>query len=307
MALSFIPYSCGAGASTAGCQQGPSYIYEKGLHHDISDALWVDEPSSLFKDTSFSLESQHDLKSLAMDKRADIVYKHVQYLREKIAQSIHNGDVPVVFGGDHSMAAGSIAGLADAKDAYCDVGLIWVDAHPDINTRKTSVSGAPHGMPIAALLGIGADNLLGHKSQQTILSPEHLFYIGIRDIDPPERDFIDQLGIAYAMPQDIAQSGLKDVLSHAISHVSKSTSALAVSIDLDAFDQSDMPSVGTPVPGGLSLDEFCNAWPMAMQDVQFDLIEFAEFNPTLKDVDVTYRSIKKLVTTVLSTQKTQCD
>lgn len=197
------------------------------------------------------------------------------------------------------MALGSISAVAKAKDAYGKIGVIWIDAHPDLNTPDTSPSQALHGMPLAALVGMGHEDYVALAGNKPVVKPEHIVYIAIRDIDPGEQDYINRFGITAFTMDDVNRLGIDEVLKQAKAVITKDTESCVISIDLDGFDPEDVPSVGSPAPGGLKPDIALPALKALASDVNFDLVEIAEYNPTLSGRDKTLSFIERLMKDIL--------
>ena len=297
--LTLIPYLCGAGASTPGCQYGPldlkHHHFDRGLlSAGFENTGWIDDPETYFKDSEYGLKGQEEYPPLKSDRRKAIVAYHCRYLAQRVEQTLKTGNRPMTIGGDHSMAAGSVAGLVRAKQSHGKTGLIWIDAHPDLNTDETSPSGALHGMPIAALLGIGDPDFATLAGPTPALKPEHIFYIGIRDIDDGEQNYITKHDIPGLTGAEVRETGIAAAIDTALETLRPKVDHLALSFDLDSLDPSDAPAVGTPVKGGIPLNDLVPVWQKMLRDVEFDLIEIAEFNPTLDGVNTTRAAIYSL-------------
>jgi arginase len=179
-----------------------------------------------------------------------------EILARKVKRVLTEGNFPLVLGGDHSMAIGTIAGVAGyCRAAKKRLGVIWIDAHSDINTSDTSPTGNIHGMPVAASIGVGPAELreVGGKFQK--LDPLNIVMIGLRSVDEGERKLIHEKGIhAYAMP-DIDRLGVFNVMREALDYLQGVADHIHVSFDLDSVDPTYASGVGTPVPGGLTYRE----------------------------------------------------
>src|SRR5579862_2711740 len=172
------------------------------------------------------------------------------------AEAVRAGVTPLVLGGDHSLAMGSVAGVSNAlADNGRRPGVIWLDAHGDINTPATSTSGNVHGMPVAHLGGWGDPRLSGIAIKPPAVDPQHLVMVGLRDLDPPERRHIRELGIAAYTMREIDERGLMSVMADAIAIASRGTGGIHLSCDPDWIDPVDAPGVGTPVRGGATFRE----------------------------------------------------
>jgi arginase len=199
--------------------------------------------------------------------------------------------IPVVLGGDHSIAAGSVAGAARALRARGEaLGLLWVDAHGDINTPETSPSGNVHGMPVAHLLGHGDPRLM--FTDGTAVRAEHVALVGIRDLDPGERAHLRAYGVRAFTMHDIDRRGLANVLDEALDVVSRGTAGTWVSYDVDVHDPSHAPGVGTPVPGGFSWREGHLVMEMVAESGRLVGLDLVEVNPIL---DVSNRTAELAV------------
>jgi len=201
-----------------------------------------------------------------------------------VEQALVRGATPIVLGGDHSVAAGTVAGVANHFRALDQVvGLIWIDAHSDINTPETSTSGNVHGMPLAALLGMGPgelSNLLGWSPK---VLAQHTVLVGIRDVDEAERENIRHAGITALTMRDIDELGLRAVMEKAIQIAANGTAGYHVSMDMDWVDPEEAPGVGTPVPGGATYREAHLAMEILADHGGMLSLELVEVNPILDE------------------------
>jgi arginase len=188
----------------------------------------------------------------------------------------------VVLGGDHSLAAGSAAGVATAlAERGQRLGLIWLDAHADLNTPESTLSGNVHGMPVAHLLGHGDSAMAALASPAPAVRPEHVVIIGARDLDQAERTHARQFGVTVYTMRDIDERGLRTILAEAIAKVSHGTDGLHVSLDLDFVDPRDAPGVGTPVRGGVTYREAHLAMETLWDTGRLVGMDLVEVNPVL--------------------------
>lgn len=199
-------------------------------------------------------------------------------LAERVGEVMEQQRFPLVLGGDHSIAIGTIAGTAKY---YQNMGVIWYDAHGDLNTGETSPSGNIHGMPLAVSLGIGHEKLTNIAGYAPKIKPEHVVIIGARDLDPGERELIKETGMKVFTMHEIDRLGMTYVMEEAIKHVSNGTDGVHLSLDLDALDPHDAPGVGTPVIGGISYRESHLAMEMLAEADILTSAEFVEVNPIL--------------------------
>ena len=204
---------------------------------------------------------------------------------EAVLKTLEEGMTPLVLGGDHSLAAGSIAGVAEFyRRKEQKIGLLWIDAHADINTPETSPSGNVHGMPLAALLGLGPETLANVYGYAPKIQPENTVIIGVRDIDAAERDNIRRAGITevYTM-RDIDERGMRAVMEEALRAAGRGTAGYHVSLDMDWIDPEDAPGVGTPVRGGATYREAHLAMEILADHGRLLSFEIVEVNPVIDE------------------------
>src|SRR5688572_22898240 len=198
-------------------------------------------------------------------------------LASAVADALAHGRLPCVLGGDHSCAGGTWTGVA--RGVKGPLGLIWIDAHMDAHTPRTSHTGRLHGMPLAWLLGQDDDPLYGLATG--VLEPRHVALLGVRSFEPEERERLDRLGVRIMYMDEIHRRGIDAVLDEALAIATRGTSAFGVSIDLDVVSPDEAPGVGTPVPDGVSGGELARA--IARIGGRRDLIavELVEYAPRL--------------------------
>jgi arginase len=205
-----------------------------------------------------------------------------ELLRDRVYNARKKGQIPLVLGGDHSIAMGSIAGLAKYHHERKEkIGLIWFDAHADCNTVDTSPSGNIHGMPLAAALGLGAPSLVNMAGFSPMVDGARAALVGIRDVDVPERANVKASGIGAFTMRDVDERGMRSVMEEAIKRASNGTVGIHVSFDADGMDPDYAPGVGTPSPGGLSYREAHLAMEMLADTGKVISAEFVEVNPVL--------------------------
>jgi arginase len=263
-----VPMDLGAGRR--GVDMGPYAIRYAGLEHDlVAMGLRVTDHHNLQVPGPESGEV-HNPRA----KFDDLIEDACVELRQRVAEIARAGHFPLVLGGDHSIAMGTVAGLLDA---WGDVGVLWIDAHGDINTPSTSPSGNVHGMPVAALLGkaqIGSR--LGFSTRQ--VKPERLVLFGTRTLDPGERSIIRELGIRMFTMSEIDQLGVTAAVREAI-EILRGPGGIHISFDMDAVDPLEAPGVGTPWPGGLTYREAHLAMELLAQTGLVSSMEVVEVNP----------------------------
>lgn len=204
---------------------------------------------------------------------------------EQVIAALVAGETPLVLGGDHSIAVGTVSGVAEFYRRKKEkIGLIWMDAHADINTPQTSPSGNVHGMPVAALTGLGPDELKNIFGWSPKIAPENLVLIGLRDIDATEKANIRRAGITevYTM-RDIDERGLRTVMEEAVRAAGRGTAGYHISLDMDWIDPEDAPGVGTPVRGGATYREAHLAMEIIADDGRMLSFELVEVNPVIDE------------------------
>jgi arginase len=223
-----------------------------------------------------------------------------ELLRDRVGEALAHGAIPVVLGGDHSVAMGTIAGLARHFHARKEkVGLVWFDAHADANTADTSPSGNIHGMPLAAALGLGAPSLVNLAGHSPMVDGSRSALVGIRDVDPPERANVRASGIGAFTMRDIDERGMRSVMEEAIKRATSGTAGIHVSFDVDGIDPDYAPGVGTPSPGGLSYREAHLAMEMLADTGKVVSAELVEVNPILDHGNVTASLAVELLCSLL--------
>lgn len=209
----------------------------------------------------------------------------IDVCRELAAETeaaVQEGFIPLALGGDHSLAAGSVAGVASAfHDRGERIGLIWLDAHADLHTPESSETGNIHGMPLAHLLGHGDRELSSISRAKPAVLAKNVALVGIRDLDPSERGHVKEFGIAAFTMRDIDERGLKAVMTDALTIALDGTAGIHLSCDLDWLDPYEAPGVGTPVPGGATFREGHLAMELISDSGRLVGVDLVENNPTL--------------------------
>lgn len=214
---------------------------------------------------------------------------------DQVAASVATGSFPLVLGGDHSVALGTLGGVARVKGPG---GALWLDAHGDLNTPETSPSGNVHGMVLAAALGLGGDRFASPAWPRQSLLPQHVALVGTRELDPGERALVEDLGILVLTMSDIDRIGIADAMNRALLRVMGAGFA-HVSLDLDVVDPEQAPGVGTPVAGGLSYREAHLAMELISEWGQMSSLDVVEVNPILDRENRTGRLAVDLVASAL--------
>lgn len=271
-----VPMDLGAGRR--GVDMGPSAIRIAGvrqaleqLGYTVADDGDVGVPAPETRDPG-----QQNARYL------EPIYHVCNRLRLRVRRTLEAGEIPVVLGGDHSIAIGTVAGVAEYFHERDEkIGLIWVDAHADMNTPETSPTGNIHGMPLATVLGRGHPRLVEMGGFSPKVDARNICLIGIRDIDATEREIVKRSGIhAYTM-RDVDERGVRAIMQESIGFVSEGTAGFHVSFDLDGMDPRDVPGTGTPVKGGLSWREANLLMEMVSDTGRMLSLEVTELNPIL--------------------------
>ncbi len=272
-----VPLDLGGGRR--GVDMGPSALRIAGLGEQIA-ALGC----SVLDKGNLPVRIRETIEPLHAHKRyIDEIARVCAELYETSLASLRDGAVPVVLGGDHSLGAGSVSATAAfAREAHqLPVGLIWVDAHGDMNTPSSSPSGNVHGMPLAALLGAEPHELAGIGGFSPTVRPEHVVLIGIRNLDDREKEIVRASGVHVFTMKDIDRQGIATVAEQAVALASAGTAGIHVSFDLDACDPSIAPGVGTPVKGGLDYREAHMVMEIVADSGRLLALDLVEVNPTL--------------------------
>ncbi len=250
--LSLLGVPLGYGASMAGVDIGPAALRVARITQRIARLGY----------------SVHDLGDMRLERPQTLpeIEEKLKYVREisnaceqlavDVEEILKAGQLPLIVGGDHSIAIGSFAGVASYyKKQNETLGLIWFDAHADMNTPESTPSGNIHGMPLATLLGYGAPELTNVAGFAPKLDPQLCAHVGARDIDPGEREMIKKLGMRFFTMREIDERGMNEVMDDAIKIASRGTGGYGVTFDVDVLDPGDAPGSGTLVRGGLTYRE----------------------------------------------------
>ena len=203
---------------------------------------------------------------------------------ELVVKTLEAGKVPLAIGGDHSSAVGTISGVAECyRRQNQAVGLLWIDAHSDINTPESSPSGNVHGMPLAAIMGLWPSELSNIFGFSPKVRPENCVLIGVRDIDTIEKENIKRAGIEVFTMRDIDERGMRTVMEEALRMAGRGTAGYHVSLDMDWIDPEDAPGVGTPVRGGATYREGHLAMEIIADHGRMTSFEIVEVNPVIDE------------------------
>lgn len=274
--LSIIGMPMDLGQMRRGVDMGPSAMRYAGINeklkplfdhiHDMGD-IAIGRPEVV-------VDKESNLRNL------DLVAEKSTLLAEKVDEVIQSGSFPLVLGGDHSIAIGTLAGVAKH---YKNLGVIWYDAHGDLNTAETSPSGNIHGMPLAVSIGLGHISLTEIAGYGPKIKPENIIIIGARALDDGEKELIKETGIKVYTMHEIDRLGMARVMEETIAYLKEKADGVHLSLDLDGLDPNDAPGVGTPVMGGISYRESHLAMEMLQEAQIITSAEFVEVNPILDE------------------------
>jgi arginase len=268
------------GQSRRGVDMGPSALRGAGLQPSIKKlGLQVEDIGNL------SVKQPEEMP--IGEKRAKYMQEIAETCGDVAAaaeKALSEGFLPLVLGGDHSIAAGVAAGVANffRKDKK-QIGYLWLDAHGDMNTPESSPSGNVHGMPLAAIMGYGAPELVDLLGFKPKAEPGNIVIVGARDLDAQERKIVKKSGIHVFTMRDIDERGMREVMADALKYAMDDTAGIAVSLDMDFVDPSDAPGVGTPVRGGVTYREAHLAMEMIADTESMVSLEVVEINPILDE------------------------
>jgi arginase len=278
--VNIIGFPMDLGADRRGVDMGPSALRIAGLREKLEQLGYqVIDLGDVFIQI---MERQKIINPKL--KYLDEILKTSIILARKVERVLEKGQFPLCLGGDHSMALGSIAGISSfCKKNKLKLGIIWVDAHADMNTDETSPSGNIHGMPLASSLGIGNEKLVNFYGFAPKLKPENCALIGIRSVDTLEKQNIKRLKLPVYTMADIDKQGIHVIIEKVLKQFRKKVDHLHVSFDLDVIDPSIVPGVGTPVAGGLGYREAHLLMESIAECGCMSSLEITEVNPILDD------------------------
>jgi arginase len=268
------------GQSRRGVDMGPSAlrvaglqarIKQLGLHVEDIGNIQVKQPEEM---------SYGEKRAKYLDEIAETC----KDLAVAVEKSLDEGFMPLILGGDHSVASGVAAGTSDFyRKQKREIGYIWLDAHGDMNTPESSPSGNIHGMPLATIMGYGAPELVDLLGFKPKAEPGNIVIVGARDLDAQERKIVKKSGVHVFTMRDIDERGMREVMSDALKYAMDDTAGVGVSLDMDFVDPSDAPGVGTPVRGGVTYREAHLAMEMIADSEAMVSMEIVEINPVIDE------------------------
>jgi len=276
--ISIVGVPMDLGADRRGVDMGPSAL----RYADLNEKLQA---------LGYEVDDLGDMDVIIPETR-HFGDPHAKYLKEiadacthlaNLVLEIHTDHrTPIVLGGDHSIAVGTISGMAESfRRQNSKIGLMWFDAHADFNTPQISPSGNVHGMPMAAIMGYGPIELTHIFGFSPKIQPERAVMIGIREVDPQERELVKSSGVRVFTMKEIDRRGIGSVMDEALSIVTKDTDGFSVTLDADFLDPYESPGVATPVRGGADYREAHLAMEMVADTKKMVSFEITEINPIL--------------------------
>ena len=268
------------GQSRRGVDMGPSAVRVAGLEARLEALGHMVEDGGNVTVAIAEQKKEGDPRAKYLKEITATCTKHA----DMVLKTLEAGKFPLVLGGDHSVAAGTMAGVAEFyRRQNQKTGLIWIDAHADINTPETSPSGNVHGMPLAAILGLGPPELANILNFSPKVQIENCVLVGVRDIDARERENIRETGIEVYTMRDIDERGMRVVIEEALRVAGRGTAGYHISLDMDWIDPEDAPGVGTPVRGGASYREAHLAMEIIADHGRMISFEIVEVNPVIDE------------------------
>jgi arginase len=292
--VSILGVPLGYGCGMAGVDLGPAALRVARLEQRIASLGYEVQDLGDMKVVRPSNLTEGDSTALHLKEVAGACSE----LALEVERLLTDGEFPLTLGGDHSIAAGSLAGVSSYfRKRGDDLGLIWFDAHADMNTPETTSSGNLHGMPLAAVLGFGPSELTEISGFKPKFKPEFCAHIGARDLDQGEKELIRRLGIRFFTMREIDERGMNACIDDALSIVSRASAGYAVTFDVDVLDPTDAPGSGTLVRGGITYREAHLGLEKIAEDGGMKSLEIVEINTAL---DVNNRTAELGVELILS-------
>jgi len=275
--ISIIGVPTDYGQTRRGVDMGPSAIRYAGVVERLETIGHVVHDQGDIRVSQKQEGTIVDKQLLNLEEVIDVSTS----LANRVNNAVEQKEFPLVLGGDHSIAIGTLAGLGEH---YKNLGVIWFDAHADLNTPETTPSGNIHGMPLAVSIGLGHERLVKIRNNVPKIKPENVIIIGARSVDPGERELISQQGIKVYTMHEVDRLGMTRVMEDALAYLrARDIDGLHLSLDLDGLDPLYTPGVGTPVPGGITYRESHLAMEMLQESGMLTSAEFVEVNPILDE------------------------
>ena len=298
--VEIIGYDSGWGGRDYLCEDGPAAVPADNILHKLRyQGVEVKWRGTL----GIKFLGKHDLLN-TKEKTLPLVEEGLKRLSNHIKLSINNDYIPIVIGGDHTSAVGTWSGAVNALNAQRKFGLLWLDAHMDAHTHKTSHQGKWggwwHAQPLSALIGHGLPELKNIGGAFVKLDPQHISLIGVHSFEPEEEAFVKKHNIRVYYFEEVIQRGFKEVYLEALERATNGTVGFGLSIDLDFFDPSEAPGVSSPEDKGMKAAEVLPIIRATARNPLFKAMEIVEFNPHKDKKDKTRILIEKIIENVFS-------
>ncbi len=296
MTIGLVSVSIDLGAGRRGVDMGPSAIRIAGLTDSLVDL------GHQVREVAQVTASAPEISPLveARTKYVNTIAKVCRQTRKKVESTLSKGWVPLVLGGDHSVSLGSVSGVAaHYRSQGHRIGLIWVDAHADMNTPETTLSGNVHGMVLSLLLGRGDARLLDVSGEEPAVHAENVCIIAARDLDHEEKRLVKEAGIRVFTMTEMDERGVAVCVDEALERTTSGTAGVHISFDLDAIDPQIAPGVGTPVRGGITYREAHLICEKAARSKHVLSLDMVELNPVLDSENRTARLAVGLIASAL--------
>jgi len=282
------------GQERRGVDMGPSALRVAGLNARIAELGFEVKDAGNLPVPIRETHAAGDHRAKYLKEIAATCKRHARW----VEQTLRQGAMPLVLGGDHSIAVGTVAGVAEYyRRKGKKIGLIWVDAHADMNTPQTSPSGNIHGMPLASILGYGPRKLTHVLGLAPVVAARNAVLVGVREVDATEKKVVVESGLTVYTMRSIDERGLRAVVQEAIAIADRDTAGFCVTLDMDFVDPSEAPGVGTPVRGGATYREAHLVMELIADARRMLSLEIVEINPV---IDVANKTANLAVELTLS-------
>jgi arginase len=272
------------GAGRRGVDMGPSAIRMANLNRRLSSLGYVVEDLGNVE----VVQAETAAEGRSQAKYLPEIAATCSHLAAAVGQALQRGSLPLALGGDHSIAVGTASGVSRFfREEGQNIGIIWLDAHADMNTPDTSPSGNVHGMPLACVVGMGPLELTHLYGYAPKVSPRNAVIVGLRDVDQLEKPHVRDSGVRAFTMRDIDERGLRSVMDEAIRFACDGTAGFILSLDMDFVDPRDAPGVGTAVRGGVTYREAHLAMEMICDSGKMVAMEVVEVNPVIDEANRT--------------------
>lgn len=289
-----VPLDLGSGRR--GVDMGPSALRVAGLEAHLESLGYVVEDAG---DLDVCIPETQPFGQERL-RYAEPILQTSLALADAVRSTLDAGRIPLVLGGDHGIAIGSIAGSAAYfRGRNQRLGVVWLDAHGDMNTPETTPSGNIHGMGLAIALGLGDPRFTTLAGQAPKLDARHVAVVGVRDLDPGERDHFRRTNVSVFTMREIDELGVREVMRRAIDIAARDTAGIHVQFDMDVIDPEDAPGTGTPVRGGMTYREAHLAMELLADSAAIRAVDLVEINPVLNERNRTAELGLELLLSVL--------